>query len=300
MNKTLIFLIISIIIVAFSVITLSSAPVITKTIPESDSWAYENCKIYEDIEEIRNSLNDKEENRKKKTLCERKKAMHSLEYGAFIFNIFCGFFCALLSFLQYLKIGKNFEKNTGLVGFITGIIGFILSFIYFIYSSYIFTNDKALAYNSHGSNINGIEKLFSNGALYKYIGDDSVNGKYITIYEGDKNYESQYIKYSELGQKQYNYDSDYRKVYTKEITITNNCYYTKFTGSPGAVYRAPSGGSSEICRYLYFPPFLTYKNKYIYDKWSTTLTFGFIISICDLALLVFGFLLFKQGDNSSK
>lgn len=298
MNKTLIFLIISIIIVAFNVITLSSAPVINKTIPQVETWPYENCKYYDDLEETSSSLNDKEKYRKDKTLCERRKAMHSLEYGSFIFNIVCGFFCALLSFLQYLKIGKNFEKNTGLVGLIAGIIGFILTFIYFIYSAYIFTNDKAYGYDYAGSSIINIGKLFSNGASYKYIEDGNGNGKYITAYEGDKEYDSGYIKYSELGQKQYNYDSDYSKIYNKENN-NYNCYFSRYVNS-GSIHIDISDTNSAICNYLYYYPFTTYKNKYIYDKWTTTLIFGFFICICDLALFIFGILLFKQGDSSSK
>ena len=39
-------------------------------------------------------------------------------------------------------------------------------------------------------------------------------------------------------------------------------------------------------------------NKYIYDKWTNTLVFSFIISICNIGLIVFGILLFKGGEES--
>ena len=154
MNYFLFFLIISLAIIGFSVITLSSAPLINNT--EIRRKVYENCQYYADLEELSRDLNERYKYRRYKTLCERRKAMHGLEYGSFIFDIVFGFFCGLLSFLQYLNIGKDFKKNTGLIGLITGIIGFILTFIYFIYSAYIFTNDAS-----------DVERLYPNGAIKK-------------------------------------------------------------------------------------------------------------------------------------
>ena len=278
MNKTLIFLFISLTILTFSVITLSSAPVINKNVT-SIRWATDNCKKLYDEEEKSTSLDEKYKKKRERTLCERKKAMYSLEYASFIFNIIFGFLCTFLSFLQYLKIGRNFEKNTGLIGLITGIIGFILTFIYFVYSAYIFTNDN-----------NGDDKLFSNGAYYMWNGNE-----YITAFEGDKNDGSQYAKYNDLGQKQYNYDTDYYKIYNKGDEY-HNCHKRKFTDPSNEIFR--SDGTTP-CDYLYNSPELTFQNKYLYDKWTTTLIFGFIISICDLSLIVFGFLLFKQSDDKS-
>jgi hypothetical protein len=285
MNKTLIFIFVSLTIVAFSVITLSSAPIINETI-SAKSWAYENCEKLADEEEKSTSLDDKYKYRRQKTLCERKKAAYSLEYASFIFNIIFGFFCLFLSFLQYFKIGKDFGKNTGLIGLISGIIGFILTFIYFVYSAYIFTND------TDGKT----RKLFSNGAYYKWNGN-----KFITAFEGDKNDNSQYAKYNELGQKQYNYDSDYFKIYDEEKSENNNCLrdYNPKNSNPPTSAPASKSGTGKECDYLFVKHNDDFKNKYLYDKWTTTLIFCFIISICDLVLGIFGFFLFKQSDNSS-
>ena len=265
MNKILIFLIISTAIVAFSVITLSSAPLINKTIGGID-WATDNCQFIADQEELTDNLDRKYSLHRQKTLCERRKAMYGLEYASFIFDVISGFLCLLLSFLRYLKIGKGTEKNTGLVGLITGIIGFVLTFIYFVYSAYIFTNDTP-----------GIEKLFPNGASEKYL-DNSI---FITAYEGDKGDDAKYIKYNELGQKQYNYDSDYYRVYHYS---NNRCLDTQ---SP-----------SSTCEYRYARPKPDNGNKYIYDKWTNTLVFSFLISICNIGLIVFGILLFIGGEES--
>ena len=286
MNKTLIFIFVSLTIVAFSVITLSSAPIINETISSSQSWAYENCEIFADAEEKSDSLDHKYQLRREKTLCERKKAAYSLEYASFIFNIIFGFFCLLLSFLQYFKIGKDFGKNTGLIGLISGIIGFILTFIYFVYSAYIFTNDTDKK----------TRKLFPNGAYYKW--DEN---KFITAFEGDKNDNSQYAKYNELGQKQYNYDSDYYKIYDEESQDSPNCLrnYNLQSFNPPDPAPSTKSGTGKECNYLFVKHNDDFKNKYLYDNWTTTLIFCFIISICDLALGIFGFLLFKQSDNSS-
>ena len=268
MNKILIFLIISTAIVAFSVITLSSAPLINNTIG-GIGWATDNCQLYADQEELTDNLDTKYSLHRKKTICERRKAMYGLEYASFIFDVISGFLCLLLSFLRYLKIGKGTEKNTGLVGLITGIIGFVLTFIYFVYSAYIFTNDTP-----------GIEKLFPNGASKKYLSHSGFTTA-ITAYEGDKGDDAQYIKYNELGQKQYNYDSDYYRIYHYN---NNRCLDTQ---SPDST-----------CEYQYARPKEDNENKYIYDKWTNTLVFSFLISICNIGLIVFGILLFKGGEES--
>ena len=265
MNYFLFFLIISLAIIGFSVITLSSAPLINNK--EIQSTVYENCQYYADMEELSRDLNERYSYRRKKTLCERRKAMHGLEYGSFIFDIVFGFFCGLLSFLQYLNIGKDFKKNTGLIGLITGIIGFILTFIYFIYSAYIFTNDVN----------EDVYKLYPNGAIKKLV-----NGNYITIYEGDTKDDSQYAKYNELGQKQYNYDSDYYKLYDSD----DHCIESS-TNKAG-------------CEYIYARPKYDFKNKYKYDRWTTTLIFAFLISVCNLGLALFGLLIFFQKGEETK
>ena len=274
MNKILIFLIISGVVLTFSIITICSAPIINKNL--SSDWAYDNCQIYADKEETEVSLDEKYKNKRYKTLCERRKAMYSLEYASFIFDILSGFFCTFLSFLQYLNIGKNFKKNTGLIGLITGIIGFILTFIYFVYSAYIFTNDSS-----------DVTKLYPNGALAKITDSGQ-----ILPYSGEDDDDPHLVKYKDLGQKQYNYDSDYYKIYEKELLLTSGCLETNFI----------SGTSN--CDYIFPSPLeeyqLTFGNKYLYDKWTTTLIFSFLISIFDIGLIIFGLLLFKEGEGEPK
>lgn len=265
MNYFLIFLIISLAIIGFSVITLSSAPLINNK--EIKDKVSENCQLYADLEELSKDLNDRYKYKRQKTLCQRRKAMYGLEYASFIFDIIFGFFCGFLSFLQYLSIGKDFKKNTGLIGLITGIIGFILTFIYFIYSAYIFTNDVYKKDNGE------ITRLYPNGAKYKV---DKENNALISIYEGDTKDDSKYVRYSELGQKQYNYDTDYNRLYSEDENCINENSY------------------DSNCEYIYDIPVKDFRNKYIYDRWTTTLIFAFLISVCNLGLALFGLLIFFQ------
>ena len=275
MNKVLIFLILSIVIVAFSAISLCSGPIINKNIESSPIWPYDNCQKYADDEEKATDLNDQYESHREKTLCQRRKAMYGLEYASFIFDVIFGFVCALLSFLRYLNVGKGTEKNTGLVGLITGVVGFVLTFAYFVYSAYIFTNDKADG---------NIYKLFPNGATYKIVGESGSQTK-IRPYANDKNDDSRYIKYYELGQKQYNYDSDISRVYS----TSSDCKSNMVDGNI----------LTTECKYLYGAPEDDFKNKYLYDKWVNTLIFSFVISVSNIGLIIFGLLLFFGGGKEN-
>ena len=271
MNKILFFLIISLAIIGFSVITLSSAPIINNK--DYQNLVYDNFQFYSDYQELIKDLNSRYIFGKYKTLCQRRKAMFGLEYGSFIFDIIFGFFCGFLSFLQYLKIGKDFKKNTGLIGLITGIIGFVLTFIYFIYSAYIFTNDVN----------EDVYKLYPNGAKYKIV-----NNARITAYEGDVNDYSEYAKFKDLGQKQYNYDTDYYKLYKEGVSNGDNCIEGK-----------TNGNTNTDCEYIYDRPAEDFKNKYLYDTWTTSLIFAFLISVCNLGLAIFGLLIFIEKGESA-
>ena len=264
MNKIFIFLLISTAIVVFSVISFGSAPIINKTIASSPLWAYENCQYKADQEEKATDLNNQYKFHREKIFCQSRKAMYGLEYASLIFDVIFGFVCTLLSFLKYLKIGKGTEKKTGLVGLITGVVGFVLTFLYFVYSAYIFTNDTDKS----------VTKLFPNGAEYKVGPPD------VYPYVNDKSDDSDFAKYYELGQKQYNYDSDYYRTY-QTSTI---CTATPLDSS---------------CKYFYGSPKNSYANKYLYDKWTNTLIFTFVISVCNIGLIIFGLLLFLGGDKEN-
>ena len=129
-------------------------------------------------------LDNYQKYKKLKTLCYRKKAMHDLEFASLIIDIVFAFICGNLSLMHYLKAGKDFEKKTGIIGFIAGIIGLVITTVYVCYNGYIFNNDIAFSeFNIQNNNYDYsyISKLYSNGAQYKFD-----TNKYITVYENDK------------------------------------------------------------------------------------------------------------------
>ena len=287
MNYTFFFLIFSLCILVLSLVVVCISPVInnaTKGTWKISSWRTLNCQMYSDLEKSENAkIDDIQKYRRIKNLCCKKKAMHDLEYASLIIDIILGFVCANLSLLHYFNVGKDFEKKTGLIGLITGVVSFILTLVYICYNGDIFNNDIAYG-NGITTSGDMIEKLFPNGALCK-----KVENALISAYEGEKDVFAKYIKYKDLGKRQYNYDSEFNKIYETTLDIKSSCtgtaakdYYYK---TPSSDYPCPSN-----------------ENKDLYDRWITTLILAIIIDICCIGLSVFGFLLFKssKGDSSGE
>ena len=314
-NKTLVFLIISTTVLVLSAVVICIAPIInnieieieidisgnTKTWSPSN-WRNMNCAIFADQEKKYDvKLDEMQKFKKYKNLCYRQKAMYGLEYSAFIINSILAFICTDLTLLHYLNVGKDFEKKTGLIGLISGIIGFLITLIYVCYSGYIFNNDVAYGI-LESSNIGttapilytptNLLKLYPNGARYKW---DNSN-KYIAINENDKEENSEFLLYKDLGKKQYNYNSEYYEMYIKNDargSSTNiECNIDKSFGG--------SLNSKIIdCDYLYYEPYDSVENKYIYDRWVASLILAVIIVVCNLILGFFGFLLFQNSEKTA-
>jgi len=198
MKKTL-FLILSGCIVIFSIICICCGPIITGVIPRASIWRTQNCqqkadlvKAYEDQNQDKDIIKSAKKDRNK---CNREKAMYGLEYSSLIVDVICGFICTILGLLHYFDVAKPFEKVTGIIGLATGIIGFVLTLVYVCYSGYIFTNDPYI--DDDGD------------YLYKRDGDWAYakleNGKFKCLFYKEKDENSIYAKYSDLGKKQYNY-----------------------------------------------------------------------------------------------
>ena len=286
MNYSLFFLCISLAILVLSLVTTCVSPIINNV--EIGEWSFSswrtlNCQYFADQEKSKDvKLDDIQKLKKLRTLCETRKAMHDLEYASLIINVVLSFVCSNLSLLHYLNVGKDFEKKTGMIGFITGIIGFILTLVYVCYNGYIFNNDIAFGeYDIDSEKYvgNAIIKLFPNGAITK---KEKANS-FIYAFKNEKDDFSEYVKYKDLGKKQYNYDNQY---YEKYQTDSNACKYDE--------------NYPTTCDYIFYSPFHDSKNKYLYDRWLTTLILGVFIVICNIGLLIFGFLLFKsvKGDSS--
>ena len=140
MNNTLIFFCIASCLLAFIIIVVStnSNSYITSL---TTQWRDLNCKRYSDFHDY---IKEKGEaatkdkylklSKEGRNLCNRRKAMYGLGISSIVCDIVLGFFCAFLSFLHYLGVGKVYEKVTGIIGLASGIICFILTLVYVIYS----------------------------------------------------------------------------------------------------------------------------------------------------------------------
>jgi len=287
MNRRVIFLFIATAILLFSIICVSVAPIINNILDKFGDWGKGNCRYYADKAKYTKYLDEKDKNERLRNLCYRQNAMHGLEYSSFIIDLAIGFICAQLALMHYFKIGASFEKYTGLIGLIGGAIGFILTLVYVCFSGYIFNNDAAFK-DFNGCHGQCIQKLYSNGAIYKDLDKDiSINKKLITIYAYDKSYDSEYIKYKDLGQIQYNYNKKYYETYHKTTTSLdcNNDSPTK---------------SNTGCEYYYKIPAENNENKYLYDRWCLSLVLAVFITALNIALLIFGFLIFKNEGGSDE
>ena len=277
MNKTVIFLFIATGILILSIISISVAPIINNTLGMFGQWGKSNCRYYADKAKYAEDLDTKYKNEKNRNLCYRQNGMYVLEYTSFIIDLGIGFVCGQLALMHYFKMGSSFEKYTGLIGLIGGAIGFILTLIYVCFSGYIFNNDTAFKSVDEDYS-KSIKKLYPNGGEYK------LSGK-IYVYTNDKNYDSEYIKYKELGDPQYNYNSKIFEAYYRDSQNSQNCVSLSNLDSN--------------CEYYYFEPYSNSQNKYLYDRWCLSLVFAVFIVVLNGCLLIFGFLSFKDGNGSS-
>ena len=282
MNIKLFFFISSTSIFILSIIAICCAPIINKINPDFGEWKSLNCGLYSDLESLdKIEIKQIENYNYLKNLCFRQKAMSNLEYTSLIISSTLSFICFYLSLLYRLDIGSEYKNFTGLFGFVSGIICFILTFIYSCYNGYIFNND--IAFGKVGVNefisYNSIVQLFPNGALYKWS-----DNKYISIYEANSGNFPKYIKYKDLGDKQYNYDKElYKNYFLKE----DSCYVSTITKPTSHVYS---------CDYLFYEDYIytDNSNKYLYDRWLVTLILCCFIFLLNIFLSFFGFLIFRE------
>ena len=296
MKKTL-FLIFSGAILIFSMISICCAPIINGDIIKASSWKTNNCKLKEDIY----NLNKDDDNKKEKNKCKRQKAMYGLEYSSLIADLILSLICTILGLLLYFDATKLLEKISGLIGLVTGIIGFFLTLIYICFSGYIFINDITKSFDDSfiyipvGGSQFPLLKLDKDGAFAEW--DDS-KGQYKCIFYKENKPDSIYATYSELGKKQYNYE--------KKRYIDVDSKYSTCSGSydicDGSNEYIPSDGTLSVteneCPYIYLSISPTgIENKYVFDRWISTIIFScFIIAFC-IGLAIFGFLLFKSDGS---
>ena len=299
MKKTL-FLVFSGAIVIFTIISICCAPIINGDIINADSWKTNNCKLLEDAYK----LDKKNDNKKAKNLCNRQKAMYELEYSSLTIDVILGFICTILSLLHYFDIAKPFEKISALIGFGTGIVGSIITIVYICYSGYILTNDTTDGFDDtykffpagRTSNIPGpLIKLDKDGAFAEW--DDSA-GQYRCMFFKKDEVGSTHATYSELGKKQYNYEK--KRNFDKDAKYTNceGNYYDLCVGANEFILNTVAGKSGSDCKYLYLDRTAQgVENKYVFDRWISTIIFSCLIVVCCIFLAIFGLLLFISNGS---
>jgi len=307
MKKTL-FLIFSACIVIFTIISICCAPIINGVLTESSGWKTENCQKESDYyKSLKDSdANDDTLKAQKKILnqCNRHKAMYGLEYSSLILDVVLGFICLILGLLHYFDVAKPFEKVTGIIGLATGICGFVLTLVYICYSCYIFTNEKAPnSYDDGFHDITGagefIIKMNEKGAFAKKDGNE-----YKCLYYKKGEGDPLLAKYSDLGKKSYSYEK--KRYYpgnddeftgckvTPELAYTTCQNYKTFTSSLSTL----SSSITKECKYIYISEIAEgFGNKYLFDRWITTIIFSCFTIVCCIGLAIFGFLLFKSDGS---
>lgn len=295
MNKYLLFFVLASALLILSVVTICLAPIINGAGEFFTDWNKGNCQKLDDVYKYKKDkrlyLTDDEETIAKRKIdeCKRHKVMHGLEFASLTADIVLGFICTLLGLIHYVEQGKSFESTSGLIGIASGVIATVLTVIYVIYSG-IILNNETIRDNDY---YNGIQILYSNQAYLSWDGS-----KYVHNYNEQnliKDSDIKYIKFKDLGKKEYNYDSEIYQLSLEDDTEEKNCQDNNYT--PLSIQKTYN--TDKKCKYIWKQTLnIETKNKFLYDRWLTTIIFSVLICLCGIGVAIFGFLLFK-GNSSS-
>jgi len=282
MSKGLIFFCCACGILLFTIINLSVGPIISKTIGKS--WGIGNCKYLSDVCDESTDSGDelKYGDEWKRDRCNNRKGMHDMEYTSFIFNAVIGFVCGLLGLLHLLDLKKEFVSKTGLIGLGCGIVGFIFSFVYVILNGIVYTSYYTT------DNGNSMYKRDSDGVFAEK------KGTYFECIYFDSQYNTHALmaKYSDLIQKQYNYDKDLVKSYNNIPSACKQDPDSICTNQDGKILAS----TYPSCDKLYADDYdenIGITNKDISDRFLTTLLLSLFVCLANIGLAIFGFLLFR-------
>jgi hypothetical protein len=290
MSKGLIFFCCSCAILLFTIINLSVGPIISGKVGKDKQgnefyWGTANCEYWKDLYDESHASGDvlKYGLEWAKDECIRKKAMHDMEYTSFIFNAVIGYVCATLGLLHLFDVKKEFVSKTGLIGLGCGIVGFVFSFVYVILNGLVYTT-----YYDYDNN-NFIYKRDSDGVFAEKKGND-----YECIYfDSEHNTHALIAKYSDLIQKQYNYNKD---LYESLEKIDDSCKKSNLITVCGTDGKIDSSSYTACGDKLYVNvDYLTIgvENKDISDRFLTTLILSLFVCLANIGLAIFGFLLFR-------
>ena len=300
MSKGLIFFCFACAILLFTIINISVGPIISGKVGNDSmpdpvdgssyinlAWGTANCEYFSDLYDEAKKTFDGDALKYGlewgKNECYRKKGMHDMEYTSFIFNAVIGFVCGLLGLLHLFDVKKEYVSKTGMIGLICGFIGFVFSFVYVILNGLVYTTYYDYNYGEI------IYKRDSDGVFAEWK-----NGQFECIYyDSTYNVHALYAKYSDLIQKQYNYDKDLFESYEK---YDDDCVVDPGCDSDGKAINFHLG-----CTKLYANDYNSIGqyiiNKDISDRFLTTLLLSLFVCLANIGLAIFGFLLFRTpGD----
>ena len=155
----------------------------------------------------------------------------------------------------------------------------VFSFVYVILNGLVYTT-----YYDHDK---AIYKRDSNCAFAEKKGNDFE----CFYYDSPHNVHALIAKYSDLIQKQYNYDKALKDSFS--TSDVSNC-----VGDPSLCIMGTIPGSGINCKYLYVESshddiFDTITNKDISDRFLTTLLLSLFVCLANIGLAILGFLLFR-------
>ena len=302
MRKGLIFLCCACCILLFTIINLGIAPlenkkVVSTTIQTDENtseeikWATANCAKYKDLKD------DEDDEDKKKLIqseidaCERIKTMHDMEYTSFIFDIVIGFVCGLLGLFHLFDIRTNFISITGLIGLGCGVVGFVLSFVYVIYNGLVFTNKYSGVIGRESEGYFAERNGISGTTEYRCIDSDDKDNIF-----------SAYAKFSDLNQKQYNYQNDFYGDDVESYCICQRLFFlcsgsATFDLNDHSTYGCASNILTNDCKYIYAEEIKENNNQDIFDRFLTTLILSLFVCLANIGLAIFGFLIFRTPKD---
>jgi len=297
MGKGLLFFCCSCCILVLTIINLSIGPIITG---RTDIEGTMNCAEKNDLHDKAKDLGASDDDLKYTTKwakdeCLRKKGMHDMEYTAFIFDIVIGFVCGLIGLLHLFDLKKDFVVKTGLIGLGCGVVGFVLTFVYVIFNGLVYTQYYDNEY---------IIKRDGDG-IFAELKGDNYKCKY---FDEEGNTHALIAKYSDLGEKQYNYNKDLSKSY--EAVEVSSCRVSNDNTIKNIICKKESytplineyryGDNNEKCKNLYVDVSfrsLGIENKDTSDRFLTALILSLIVCLANIGLALFGFLLFRAPSD---
>ena len=293
MKKGLLFLCCACCILILTIVNLTVGPIISGAI--GYDWGTLNCaELKDNYDEEKERNKDMTEEEKKYNYewyinrCQRRKAMHNIEYTAFIFDIVIGFTCGLLGLLHFFEINGEYVEKTGLIGLFCGIVGFILSFVYVVFNGIVFTTD----YNDAN-----LYKTDSKGAYAKLVEP----GKYECMYFDKKgNDHALKAKFSDYIKKQYNYNKDLIDKYSignKGVQEKKDCILPLNCDDNGYMTVVRYYEGNKECKYIY-SGYTTQEieHKDIGGRFLTALILCLIVCLANIGLALFGFFMAKSGE----